>query len=68
MARKKIDNIDETLTGPVEPPAMNPRLGDLTPEYIQWYGENHTKQEFNQKYITRRFRIAKEFHKYFVHP
>jgi len=68
MAKKKTDNIDETLTGPIEPPAMHPRLGDLTPEYIEWYGENHSKQEFNQKYITRRFRISKELHKYFVHP
>lgn len=68
MARKKTDNIDETLTGPVEPPAMDPRLGDMTPEYVQWYGENHTKQEFNIKYCGRRHRVPRNCLKYFVHP
>lgn len=59
--------IDETLTGPSEPPAQHFQLGDLTPEYVRWFGENNSKEEFNRKYSNRRYRIPEDCHKYLIH-
>lgn len=44
----------------IEPP-MNYKLGDLTPEYIEWYYNNHSQQDFNIKYIKRRNRINPKY-------
>ena len=46
-------------------PELDVRLGDLTPDYIEWYGENHTYQEFCIKYIKRRHRVPVRLQKYF---
>ena len=58
---------DRTLTGPIEPPKIDPKLGDLTPEYISWFGENHSRVEFIEKYVKRRNRIPEQYRKFFGH-
>jgi hypothetical protein len=48
-----------------EPPEMDYRLGDLTPEYIEWFAQNHTIEEFYTQYIKRRNRIPQRLQFYF---
>lgn len=36
-----------------EPPIQDPRLGDLTPEFIQWHEANHSAEEHRQRYFDR---------------
>lgn len=48
-----------------EPPEQNVYLGDLAPAYIQWYGDNHTIEEFYIKYVKRRNRIPRELQHFF---
>jgi len=46
-------------------PEHNPYLGDLAPAYIQWFGENHSIEEFYIKYVKRRNRVPRELQVYF---
>lgn len=48
-----------------EPPEHNIYLGDLAPAYIQWYGENHSIEEFYIKYVKRQNRIPRELQHFF---
>jgi hypothetical protein len=36
-----------------EAPYMEPQLGDMTPNYIEWFKKNHSKEEFEARYGTR---------------
>ena len=36
-----------------DPPVQDPRLGDLTPEYILWHKANHTLQVHRIQYFDR---------------
>ena len=36
-----------------DPPVQDFRLGDLTPEYIQWHQHNHSEEEHRQRYFDR---------------
>jgi hypothetical protein len=38
---------------PPDPPATDPEHGDLTPVFVQWYADNHSKAEFHTKYASR---------------
>ena len=38
-----------------EEPPKDPMQGDKTPAYVQWYRDNHTKEEFEAKYGGRTF-------------
>jgi len=58
---------DQTLTGTIEPPKIDPKLGDLTPSFIEWFALNHPPVEFHQKYVKRRNRIPEQYRKYFLH-
>jgi hypothetical protein len=35
------------------PPAQDPSLGDLTPEFILWHEENHSEEEHRTRYANR---------------
>ena len=48
-------------------PAQDPRLGELTPEWIRWYGLNHTPQEFQAKYARLKYRVPPELHHFCIH-
>jgi hypothetical protein len=37
---------------------MSPFLGDLTPEYILWFKQTHSREEFIERYSER---IPKEY-------
>ena len=49
----------------IDPPAQDPRLGYLTPEYILWYGENHTAEEFQIMYGKVKYRVPESARGYF---
>lgn len=36
-----------------EPPPLDEKLGDKTPEYVRWYREHHTEAEFQARYAGR---------------
>ena len=40
---------------PPKPPCpdTHPELGDLTPAYVAWYKDNHTADEYIEKYAGR---------------
>jgi hypothetical protein len=40
---------------PPKPPCpdTDPELGDLTPVYVAWYKDNHTADEYAEKYAGR---------------
>jgi hypothetical protein len=63
----KETDLDITLSEKIEPPKIDPKLGDLTPEYINWFANNHPSVEFHQKYVKRRNRIPEQYKKYFLH-
>ena len=41
--------------GPIKPPCpeTHPELGDLTPAYVAWFKDNHTEDEYLEKYAGR---------------
>jgi hypothetical protein len=34
-------------------PGTHPEYGDLTPVYVAWYKDNHTAEEYAEKYAGR---------------
>lgn len=56
---------DVVTTSTLEEPIHNGKLGDISPDYISWFGETHSTQEFRIKYIKRRNRVPEESQKYF---
>jgi hypothetical protein len=46
-------------------PEHNPYLGDLAPAYIEWYGNNHSIDEFYIKYVKRQNRVPMDLRHFF---
>lgn len=40
----------EDLTGA---PAQSPQLGDMTPEFVEWYRKNKSPEQFDKRYRRR---------------
>jgi hypothetical protein len=57
MARPRKNPIPSE-TNNLPEPAMSPFLGDLTPEYILWFKQTHSREEFIERYSER---IPKEY-------
>ena len=47
------------------PPDIDPRLGNLTPIYIEWFGETRSTDQFIEEYVKVRGRVPSHLQKYF---
>lgn len=63
--RKAVDDLSSNLDGvsiqsiklPSAEPSKDPAVGDKTPEYVEWYRDNHTPEEFAAKYGHRKHHL-----------
>lgn len=59
MRTKK--SIEQLINEPYCEPKQDPKLGDLTPSYIDWFYNNRSREDFYRKYIGRRHRIDSKY-------
>lgn len=52
MARPRKNPIPSDNTSLPEP-ERSPELGDLTPDYILWFKQTHSREEFIERYSER---------------
>jgi hypothetical protein len=58
MARPRKNPTPSETNVELPEPAMSPFLGDLTPDYILWFKQTHSREEFIARYSER---IPKEY-------
>jgi hypothetical protein len=63
--KPSIQEVEPIINEPIinTEPEQDIRLGFLTPSYVEWFYNNHSKEEFNIKYIKVRNRIGENYFK-----
>jgi hypothetical protein len=59
MKNKK--TLEQLVNEPYCEPTQDPKLGDLTPSYIDWFYNNRSREDFYRKYSGRRNRVEKKY-------
>lgn len=61
MKKNKDKSIEQLINEPYCEPKQDSKLLDLTPEYVEWFYNTRSREDFYRKYIGRRSRIDSKY-------